>query len=361
MKQNVDLVKVSYHDKKVGRLAISTDNTALFEYDVDWLSHGFSISPIVLPLSQKTFKAKAEPFNGLFGVFNDSLPDGWGQLLIDRYMRQQGVNPQNITLLDRLSLVGKYGMGALSYSPSDDKKSHSEQADLSFYASEVHAILHEDKADNLDLLIAKNGSSAGVRPKVIIRHEQADWMVKFPAMYDSDDIGSIEYETSLLAKKCKIEMSETKLFQGKYFGTKLFDRDATQRYHVHTASGLLYASHRYPSMDYEDLLKLTHMLTKDMREIEKMFNLMVFNVFIGNKDDHAKNFAFIFKENQWKLAPAYDLTPSSGFNGNHSTSILGKGNPDENDMIQLAKKIGFPVKKAKHIIDRNKAVIGEKQ
>lgn len=357
MRQNIDLLTVSYQGKKVGRLALHTDNSALFEYHTDWLEHGFSISPIVLPLSSKTFKAKPEPFNGLFGVFNDSLPDGWGQLLIDRYMRQQGFDPHGLSVLERLSLVGKNGMGALSYYPSKAKSSDIKQYDLSFYASEVQAILHEKKSDNLELLIAKNGSSAGVRPKVIIRHNNEDWMVKFPAMHDSEEIGVIEYETSLRARECQIEMSETKLFQGKYFGTKLFDRDANQRYHVHTASGLLYASHRYPSLDYEDLLKLTQMLTKDMRELEKMFNLMVFNILIGNKDDHAKNFTFIYTENQWKLAPAYDLTPSSGFNGNHSTTILGKGNPDEKDILELAKKVGFPISKANHILERNKEII----
>jgi len=357
MKQTVDLLTVSYQGKKVGKLAMHTDNSTLFEYDTDWLENGFSISPIVLPLSSKTFKAKAEPFSCLFGIFNDSLPDGWGQLLIDRYLRNQGYDPYALSVLDRLSLVGENGMGALSYSPSKAKSSDNKQHDLSFYALEVQAILQEKKSDNLELLIAKNGSSAGVRPKVIIRHNNEDWMVKFPAAQDSEEIGLIEYETSLRAKACQIEMSETKLFQGKYFGTKLFDRDAKQRYHVHTASGLLYASHRYPSMDYEDLLKLTQLLTKDIREMEKMFNLMVFNVLVGNKDDHAKNFAFIFKENQWKLAPAYDLTPSSGFNGNHSTTILGKGNPAEKDMLELAQKVGFPMNKAQQILERNKAVI----
>lgn len=141
------------------------------------------------------------------------------------------------------------------------------------------------------------------------------------------------------------------MFDGKYFGVKRFDRLDGKRLHVHSASGLLYASHRLPALDYTDLLKATMAITKDFNEVEKMFRLMVFNVAIGNKDDHAKNFSFLFHADTWKLSPAYDLLPSSGFNNNHTTTINGKGKPGVNDCMEVAKQTAFPLKTAERIIN----------
>jgi serine/threonine-protein kinase HipA len=155
-----------------------------------------------------------------------------------------------------------------------------------------------------------------------------------------------------MAGKCGIEMPENQLFDGKYFGVKRFDRMAGTRIHMHTAAGLLYASHRLPSLDYTDLLKATMALTRDINEMEKMFKLMVFNVAIGNKDDHAKNFSFLYRYNSWKLSPAYDLLPSSGFNNNHTTTINGNGKPEIKDCIEVAKLTTFPFKTAERIIDQ---------
>lgn len=352
-----DLLNVFYQAERVGRLVLNNQQLALFEYDEKWLKSGFSISPLYLPLKTGTFVAKKDPFEGLFGVFNDSLPDGWGRLLIDRYLREKGVDPRSLSVLDRLSLVGTNGMGALSYIPENSIAAPKKTENIDFLAKEIECILSNQSAENLELLIACNGSSAGVRPKVIVNYEGEAWLVKFPAQYDDPEIGKIEYEISILARKSGIEMSETRLFKGKYFGTKLFDRSGDKRFHVHSASGLLYASHRLPSIDYEDLMKLTLMITKDILEVEKMFHLMVFNVLINNRDDHSKNFSFIYKENSWRLSPAYDLTHSYGFNGNHSTTILGKGKPSEKDILDLAKSIGFPVSKAKQIVDKIKAII----
>ncbi len=352
-----DIIEVLYNDASVGKLALNKQNLSVFEYDSNWIETGFSISPIYLPLEKKTFVAKKDPFDGLFGVFNDSLPDGWGRLLIDRYIRSKGFDAKALSILDRLSLVGKNGMGALSYLPCNKIDTKYDIDEIDYYAKEVEKIIESKNAHNLELLIAKAGSSAGVRPKVLINFNNDVWLVKFPAQYDDESIGEIEYNCSVLARKCMIEMTETRLFNNKYFGTKLFDRDKDQRFHVHSASGLLYASHRLPSLDYEDLIKLTHFLTKDFNEVEKMFNLMVFNIFIENRDDHARNFSYVYKANKWKLSHAYDLTPSYGFNGRHSTTVMGNGNPDKNDILKLAKHTGFPEDKAKIIIERNMDVI----
>jgi serine/threonine-protein kinase HipA len=344
---------VYYQAQKLGRLALAPDRRCLFEYEPEWVRGGFSISPFYLPLKSGVFTGRAKPFNGLFGVFNDSLPDGWGTLLTDRWLKEKGFNPSDFTVVDRLSLVGNRGMGALSYLPAQTDLLHDEIAhQLDYYANEVAKILQADASAALEEIFSNAGSSGGARPKVLLKIDGTDWLIKFRASVDPEEVGIIEYQHAQMAGKCGIEMPETRLFDGKYFGVQRFDRMAVTRIHMHTAAGLLYASHRLPALDYTDLLKATMALTRDINEVEKMFRLMVFNIAIGNKDDHAKNFSFLHCDNSWKLSPAYDLLPSSGFNNNHTTTINGKGKPEIKDCIDVAKHTAFPVKTAERIIDQ---------
>lgn len=347
----VNLLKVSMFGELVGRMINNSDDLTVFEYDANWLKNGFPISPFYLPLKQGIFTAKQDPFNGIFGVFNDSLPDGWGNLLIDRLLMKNGVNPKSLSIIDRLSIVGKNGMGALSYEPDNSFKGNNDINDLLFFAKEVEKILKDEVPDSIELLVNKNGSSGGARPKVLLNINGENWLIKFPNSLDSKNIGQIEYKYSLCAKQCGIEMPETKLFEKKYFGVKRFDKQGAEQFHVHTASGLLYADYRLPSLDYIDLGKATWALTQNIEEVKKIFRLMIFNVLTGNKDDHSKNFSFIYKSVNWKFAPAYDLTPSYGINNNHSTTIAGKGNPLKKDVFEVAKQIGISLKHANKIFD----------
>ncbi len=352
MYEPVDVIKVFSEEKYVGRIALSPENLCMFEYDAEFLLDGFSISPFYLPLRSGLFTARREPFNGLFGVFNDSLPDGWGNLLIDRYLLTKGIKPQSLSVLDRLSIIGSSGMGALRYAPDRHIEADREINDINILAAEVNKVLSEvDYNVPLDVLAEMGGSPGGARPKVLISFKGNPWMVKFPSAFDQDNIGRIEYKYSLVAKRCGIEMPETELLEGKYFGVRRFDRDGDRRIHIHSASGLLYASHRFPSLDYIDLLKATLALTKNMEEAYKLFRIMAFNVFTGNKDDHSKNFSFIYKSGRWLLSSAYDLVSGFGFNDNHSTTIAGKGNPGVEDIFNVAKETGLEMKKAKHIFD----------
>ncbi len=352
MKESVDIVNILINDSPLGRMVLSPDNLCMFEYDTGFLTGGFSISPFYLPLKTGLFIARREPFNGLFGVFNDSLPDGWGNLLVDRYLLTQGVKPRSLSPLDRLCIVGTSGMGALQYIPDKHIVSNQKTNDITFLAKEVSKVLSEiDYDTSLEMLAEKGGSSGGARPKVLLNINGEPWMVKFPSSLDPPEIGRLEFAYSLVAKKCGIEMEETKLFEGKYFGVRRFDRVNNIRIHMHTASGLLYASHRFPSLDYIDLIKATMALTKDSEEAYKVFRLMVFNVLTGNKDDHAKNFSFLYQSGKWQLSPAYDLVPSEGFNGNHSTTIAYKGNPERKDMFKVASETGLKSKRITNIFD----------
>lgn len=357
--KELDSITVNYISQIVGRLAITPAQQLAFEYDTQWLQTGFSISPFFLPLKQGVFIAESRPFNNNFGVFSDSLPDGWGLLLLDRVLKKYNIQPNSINTLQRLALVGSSGMGALSYKPEFKVGSVSKVRRLTTIAAEVAKILNdEEETDSLEDLWLKACSSAGARPKVMIKHNNEFWLVKFPAYNDPPNIGEIEYKFSLLAQKAGIEMSETKLFEGKFFGTKRFDRNKEERFHVISAAGLLHADFRLPALDYTELIKATRAVTKDENEVLKMFRQMVFNVLIGNKDDHAKNFSYIYSKNRWKCSPAYDILPSKGINNEHTTSIIGRGNPDIKDMLRLAEQVGFSKKTAQLIIDEVKEGVG---
>lgn len=350
MFDSVKLLEIYLDDKQVGRLALSPDRLALFEYDTDWLLTGFSISPFYLPLKAGLFTAKAEPFNGMFGVFEDSLPDGWGKLLVDRWLISRGIRPGSLSLLDRLSIVGESGMGALTYHPAQSTTAMETLHELKYYADEVEKVLNNDYSGSIEDLLIRAGSSGGARPKVLVNIDGEEWLVKFKSSVDPENVGEFEYKYSLLAKKCGIIMTETRLLEGKYFGIRRFDRVEEKRIHMHSAAGLLYAGHRLPSLDYADLLKATMALTRDITEVEKIFRQMVFNILINNKDDHAKNFSFLCNNGHWQVSPAYDLLPSDGFNGNHSTTVNGKGHPLLTDCLATAKAASLPLKNANSII-----------
>ena len=353
---NYKYLKVFYNDILVGTLAKTPDRVVAFEYDSDWLNNGFSISPFSLPLIKKVFIPKYDPFGGLFGVFNDSLPDGWGRLLVDRLFLKSKINPNEIDNLNRLAVVQESGMGALTYKPEHKFESENNISDYDILAQECSKILESQNSDNLDELFQLGGSSGGARPKILTSIDNKDWIIKFPSSSDPKNIGEKEYQYSLCAKDCTINMAETRLFPSKicsgYFGIKRFDRKNGKKVHMVSASGLLETSHRFPNLDYNTLMKLTLELTRNYQDIEQLFRLMCFNVFANNRDDHSKNFSFLFDDTkkEWHLSPAYDLTYSFSFNGEHATTINGEGkNPTLDDILAVAKNIGIKEKFAKGI------------
>lgn len=348
---------VYYHDRKVGTMALYQNRLAAFAYSDEWLQEGFSISPFSLPLEKRVFVPKIDPFEGLFGVFADSLPDGWGRLLVDRLMRKNGLNPHTVGSLERLAIVGNTGMGALTYRPTIPLESVYNELTLDEIAKECERILQTDTSEKLDYLFAKGGSAGGARPKILPRIDNEDWIIKFPSSEDSKDVGRQEYDYALCAKECGIEMEEVRLFPSEktqgYFGTKRFDRVAegeNGKVHMISAAAILETSHRIPNLDYDILMKLTLQLTKSMEECEKLYRLMCFNVFAHNRDDHSKNFSYIYRdrEKRWILSPAYDLTYSNSIGGEHATTVNGNGvDPGMEDLLSVAKKIGIGMAKAK--------------
>ena len=359
--------------QEVGML-LQDKQRIFFEYSPDFLKSGIELSPFKLPLKAGVFEEKSRVFDGLFGLFNDSLPDGWGCLLLDRKLRKLGKSYAGITPLDRLSLIGANPMGALEYEPAAGDSDLYGDIELDSLSGEVDRILDGEESLVLDELLKLNGSSGGARPKIvacvssdrkqIIRGGKSvpdgftPWIIKFSEKHDPQSSGELEYRYSLAAKAAGITMPETHLFPLKdgrgCFGVQRFDRTLKGKVHTHTACGLLHASHRFASLDYENLLKLTWILTRNHADVVEMVRRMIFNIKSGNKDDHSKNFSFLLNSRyQWQLAPAYDLTPSAGINGEQTCMVNGKGcDITDADLIKTAATANVSEVEAKALIDQ---------
>ena len=286
---------VKYNEELVGTLAITSNNLVAFQYDSKWLLNGFSINPFSLPLRKDVFIPTKNIFNGLFGVFADSLPDNWGNLILDRMIKKyQGNNDLNP--LKRLAIVGSMGMGALTYEPVIDFKIETSNLNLDEINNQCKKILQHEEVNNLDELFRLGGSSGGARPKILTNIDGVDWLIKFSNNVDGENAGIIEYEYFECARKCGINVPKTKLFNSNvtpgYFGIERFDIKNGKRVHMVTVAGLLELDYRSPALDYKDLIKLTKILATEEDSYE-MFKIMCFNVFAHNLDDHAKNFSFI--------------------------------------------------------------------
>jgi len=365
----------------VGRLAYR-DQIAYLEFDQAFLNTGLELSPV----HDKTTTGLQRPydtavFEGLHGMFNDSLPDGWGRLLIDRRARQLGIEPSTLTPLDRLACVGSNGMGALCYAPSVEVwEAGEEDLDLGQLAADARRILEGDISEVLLTLGRVGGSPGGARPKALIALNESGhavhgsdeapegyehYLVKFPGHNDPDDIAAIEMAYADMAKEAGVLMPKTRLLDGgkgeSYFAAHRFDRQGTRRIHIQSASGLLYTDIRIPALDYMDLIMLTRNVTRDQRQCTAMFTLAVFNVLAHNRDDHARQFSFMMeRDGTWRLAPAYDLTWSSGPGGEHSSSVLGHGNNITREhLIKLGERAGMKSPDIIKVIECARAAISK--
>jgi serine/threonine-protein kinase HipA len=367
--------------RDVGTLAWGRDERrAYFEYHRDFIAEPLPLSPIELEVSAGAKAAPYAPFDGLHGLFNDSLPDGWGRLLLDRRLEKENYDHRVLNPLDRLAFVGTTGMGALRYLPEkvfDLPKG--EAIDLDRLASQAEQVQGEIDAVDIDRLLQLQGGSGGARPKVMIGlNPKTDrvvadngsglgkgfepWIVKFKSSHDTAQIGAEEYAYSLMAKDAEVEMPSTKLMKtskGNYFAVRRFDRTEKGSAHVQTVSGLLHVDHRAPQIDYNDLLKLTRILTRDERHVRQMFRRMVFNVASRNRDDHSKNHAFrMATDGTWHPTPAYDLTLSDGPAGEHSLAIAGEGrNPSRKHIMTVAKQASIPDGEATAIFEQVQSVV----
>lgn len=364
----------------VGELA-EAERRIYFQYDADFLQRGLHLSPFKWPLRPGLIEHVDRNFGPLPGLIDDSLPDGWGLLLMDRVFRKSGMEPAAVSPMERLAYVGARAMGALTYHPPAIKEARDDRMlDLHALGKNAQDVFSGESAEVLPELMRAGGSPGGATPKVLVgvkgeailsgEDELPDgfepWIVKFSAKADARDAGPVEYAYSLMARAAGIDMPETKLFKaGKkeaYFGVRRFDRgENNQRLHVHTFGNLIHANFRIPSTDYADLLKVTMALTKNHQDVLRAFRRMVFNIVTHNRDDHAKNFAFIMNPSgEWSLSPAYDLTYAVGPGGEHTMTVAGEGRaPAREHVMKLAGQFDIKPRQAQTVIDEVNAAAGK--
>jgi len=365
---------VSLWGRKIGAVVQGKgDDLAAFEYDSAFVGSGIEVSPLVMPLSTRVHSFPELPrrtFYGLPGLLADSLPDKFGNALIDTWLATQGRSPNSFGAVERLCYVGQRGMGALEFSPAIGpkvRKSKNIEIDkLVQIASEILSqrndlnVSFSDKSKQRALSdILRIGTSAGgARAKAVIawnpktnevRSGQVKagegfeyWLLKFDGVKanrdkeldDPQGYGAIEYACYLMARDCGIEMSECRLFaegERRHFMTRRFDRTGEgQKVHMQSLGALAHFDFNLAgAYSYEQALMIIRQLGLSMSAIEQQFRRMVFNIVIRNQDDHVKNIAFLMdKTGRWKLSPAFDVTysfnPVVAWTATHQMTMNGK-------------------------------------
>ncbi|MDP2227793.1 MAG: type II toxin-antitoxin system HipA family toxin [Moraxellaceae bacterium] len=350
----------------VGVLAQNTQGV-FFQYDTHYIARFGNLSPFGLDADARLQPAPPTPHQGLHGVFADSLPDGWGLLLMDRLFRQHGILPAQVTAMDRLACIGEKGSGALTYAPASDWQAAGDAGwlPLSLLGQQAET-LYEGHASTLLATLAAAGSSGGARPKAQLYFRADDyqhastvadegrepWLVKFTStsLALGHEEGLCEAAYLTLARMAGIDTPEWQLIPATgsqaiaWLALKRFDcTPAGGRLHLHSAGGLLDTDFRLPSLDYEELIKASQMLCKSPSAGQRQFRCAAFNLFGLNQDDHSKNWAFLQDDaGQWTPAPFFDVTFSPGPHGEHRTAFAGHGKqPPLKAMQQLARQASF--------------------
>ena len=346
------LVTVFHNNIEVGTLGWSEDRKIIFQYSPQWIFDGFSLSPFFLPLERDVFIFdNCEHIEGICGCFYDSLPDQWSYILLKKYLKKKGIDYDSLDTLEKLCYSSSDAIGSLNYLPCKNNnflKISSYELDGIF--DKTRKILDGEEVDSFDEIFSLGSSSGGSRPKINVIIDKDKYIVKFPNNHDLVNMGQMEYDYMSCAKECGIVVPEIKLLPSKvcsgYFAIKRFDikPDNSKKY-VISASSILNKNAFDSVFSYNNLFKLTSILTNSsLQDIEQLFRVMVFNYLADNQDDHAKNFSFIFDENnkRWSLSPAYDLTNSHTRFGEHQILVAGKGKDvTKEDLINEASGFGI--------------------
>ena len=373
-------VQVHYQEHRVGTLAQARGGI-FFEYDPAFIVTGHELSPLHLPLSPGLLMREKVPSVALPGLFDDSLPDAWGERLMLEWFRRQGTPAHSVTPLMKLSYVGARGMGALIYEPELQPTAR----DAGVSLKELHeAAMQIERAGPIDLdVLAEVGSSAGgAHAKAVIGLPRAAagdvlagagdlpssheaWLVKFDTSRDAT-AGVMEHAYALMAQAAGVDMPPTRLLETnharavrRHFAVQRFDRAGNARTHHHTLSGLCHMAGG--DLSYETLLRVTRRVTRDEREVWRAFRRAVFNVLASNRDDHGKNHGFLYREREWSLGPAYDLTfrsprqlPERGMSIGGERAGAGRAH-----LLKLAESETLDRRAALTIIDEVAAAIAD--
>ncbi|WP_375396442.1 type II toxin-antitoxin system HipA family toxin [uncultured Sphingomonas sp.] len=355
----------------VARLAMA-DGLAQLEWSADAVAGQRRIDPYLYPAEPGLRAARGHAFDGLHGFLADSLPDAWGQLLMKRRLERLGVRLTTLDAVDRLALVGTGGRGALVYRPVTTPTDHVTAIDLDALAEQSRTLLLGDEGSLVDLLARLGGASGGARPKVHVGFapdgaisigegdagDHEAWIVKFRATGDPIDIGPVEEAYARMARAAGITMAASRLLPAHgapgYFATRRFDRPSPRhRLHMVSLAGAIEAPYDMRSIDYDGFLRATMAITRHTADVEQAFRRMVFNVLAHNRDDHSRQHGYLMgPDDEWRLAPAYDLTFSAGPGGEHYMAVEGEGRtPTRARVIILGRRHGLSDRSIAAIID----------
>lgn len=383
MKNQIMTTKLTVHRRlesgksvMVGTIA-QNNQGVFFQYADDYLSQYHSLSPFKLPFNNEVHLCCENAHKGMFGAFADSLPDGWGTLLMDRIFRQHNIAPYQITQMDRLSYIGDRALGALKYEPYNEFGSnhHEQNNDISLFMLGKEALaVFEGHSNEILQQLANAGSSGGARPKAQIYFDSKTpqqvstlekpnlepWLIKFTSVSLplKHEEGLCEAAYLTMAKNVGINVPDWLIIPVKSFNwlaTKRFDcTPMGGRYHLQSLCSLLDADFRTPSLDYIDLIKAGQMLCNSPVVGQLLFIRALFNLFSANQDDHTKNWAFLQNDKgEWHPSPFYDITFSPSINGEHCTAFCGYGKiPPKKAIQELANKANFNWVQAKQVIEK---------
>ena len=373
--------------KKIGTILLK-DGIVYFEYDKEFKTSNLEISPLKLPLSLNGVYTNNEDryFEGLAGVFHDTLPDKFGTKVIERYFESKNIPPHELTVIQKLMFVGDKSIGAITYKPVAHKieeEKNNELIELQNFYENAKKIISGDAIEVVDEMLNFMDSAAsagGARAKAIIgyncktqelisgvkRELKKDfdhYLIKFDIQKNdgrSSDYTKLEYIYMNMAKEVGIDVPKIELLTHgnlAHYLIKRFDRVNSEALHLHSVAGLTHTNFNIPMhYSYDELLRLTRYLTGSQQDVNEQFKRMIFNIVGRNQDDHAKNFAFMMNKNGiWNLSPAFDITYSNGtgYTKNHQLSLNGKTNNFTlNDILQLAKKHSIKENIAKEYLEQ---------
>ena len=373
--------------KKIGTILLK-DGIVYFEYDKVFKTNNLEISPLKLPLSLNKVYTNNDDryFEGLAGVFHDTLPDKFGTKVIERYFESKNIPSYELNIIQKMMFIGNKSIGAITYKPvihKLDEQKANELIELQNFYNNAKKIISGNSIEVVDeMLIFTNSaaSAGGARAKAIIGYNKTSkemisgvnkdlkkgfehYIIKFDIEKDdgsSSDYTKIEYLYMSMAKEVGIDIPEIELLSHKnlaHYLIKRFDRINGESFHLHSVAGLTHSNFNIPMhYSYDELLRLTRYLTRSQNAVNEQFKRMVFNIIGRNQDDHAKNFAFIMDKNGvWKLSPAYDITYANGagYTKNHQLSLRGKTNNFTlNDILEIAKLHSIKRSFAKETIEQ---------
>ncbi|MFA9216740.1 MAG: type II toxin-antitoxin system HipA family toxin [Sphingomonadaceae bacterium] len=357
----------------LGTLA-DNGSALLFEYTPEALRRGIQFSPRFLPLQATAFGDLPRHQQRLPGLFADALPDGWGQLMMDKLFRKQGWAPTRLSPLDRLAFIGERAVGAFSFEPAetpDWPDCPLSLQELAHAAQAAQAPSGGKDATMLTLLAMLGGSPLGSRPKLLMQYDAGSgqlsarpdaagtpWSLKLPARGEHKELCAVEDVYATLARACGLAMPATRHFELDRriaaFGAERCDREHGMRVPVHTLAGLLHTDFRSAALDYSILLRATRLMTRDESQVRAAFERCVFNVVFHNRDDHARSVAFRMNQRwEWQLAPCHDLSFSHGPGGVHQMAVMGESvAPGADDLLRLAADAALPPAWARRSMER---------